>query len=664
MAKYGYDFYGVGHYGAISLIDFDARPFTAVGNDYGSIFLSWVTPSGAWDQMRVTRDSNGYSPRSDMGLVLIDQPSSAAVTSFVDTQNLTPGSFYYYTVWVRATSDGSWRRAADTTGLAVQNWGSSDRLYSLIPMVYRDMDVDTTAAKVYGSGPLKRFLQIIGFQADHIRAELETLKHVNDPDNVAGGLLPLMSDQWGFGFEQELGMRLSRIQNRNAVHMYRYKGTRLGVEAFVSAMTGWAPTVGQGVNIMLDQDDSSFVNSLGRWVPALNCTLALKDVSVAPTFGVAIPAPVGASTGNVGSGNNVMRMTSVAAGDMRAHVGLTAADVMPVTAGTAYTFSGYTYAGSVARNAQVWVRWYDSTLTQIGATLTSASVLNSLAAWTRVTLANSVAPAGAVWAGVSAAILTTAGAGEIHYWDAFQMEAGAVATAWQSARDVRILLKADRVNYITNPGFEVNTVGWAAGTGAPTLARTTAQFDTGTASMSITATATGTSGASTATGTSAMPVPAGSWFSVRGRMRAAATSHTVRVDIVWVNGAGAVISTSAGATTTDLTTGWVDVSNSAVAPVNTVYAYVVFYVTNASAIGEVHYLDSVIAEHAQTNGTYFDGTTFSAEGEYVWEGTAMASRTHYYSRRLIKNFRLNQRLLEFLPAGATYTLVYADPSTV
>ncbi len=35
-------------------------------------------------------------------------------------------------------------------------------------------------------------------------------------------------------------MRLSRMQLRNAVHLYKLKGTRLGVEGAVSVLTGWA----------------------------------------------------------------------------------------------------------------------------------------------------------------------------------------------------------------------------------------------------------------------------------------------------------------------------------------------------------------------------------------------------------------------------------------
>lgn len=591
-----------------------------------------------------------------MGLILVDQPSTSPITSYIDTFNLTEGEFYYYTVWVRATIDGTWRRAADTTGLIVKQYDYGDRLYELIPGVYRDKDYDTTERALYGEGPLKRFLGIFGFQLDHIRTELESLKWVNNPDKVSGGLLPLMAKQWGFGYEQELGMRLARMQIRNASHIYRYKGTRLGIEAVVSTLTGWAPTVSVGTNLMLDQNDSSFVQGLGRWTAALNCTLTTKDLNAAPAFGTAIPPPTGASTGNVGSGTTALQMTATGAGDMRAHVGLVPGDSIPVVAGLQYTFSGYSYARTTARNTQVWIRWYDVAGVQIGATVTSGSVLNSLVAWTRVTL-TATAPANAMWAGVSAAVLVPA-AGEIHHWDAFQFEQAAAATAWQSARDVRIKLKADRVNWVTNPNMETGITSWVGNNA--TLTQTSAQFYVGAFSLSIAATAA--ADASARYDLAVIPA-VGTRCIFSMYMRAAVTPRTVRVYMQFLDGVGATIRSTPGASLVDATTGWVRPYVTDVVPVGTVTIRLLAYVV-APAAGEVHYADAALFETSPALSDFFSGDLYSPEGEYVWEGTPGASRTHYYVRRLIKNFRLNQRLPDFLPSGATYTLIYADPSTV
>ncbi len=68
-----------------------------------------------------------------------------------------------------------------------------------MPTVYRDKDSEQTPFQTDPRGVLQRFLMLFGFALDGIRTEYETLKHLNDPTQVAGGLLPVMAKQWGSG---------------------------------------------------------------------------------------------------------------------------------------------------------------------------------------------------------------------------------------------------------------------------------------------------------------------------------------------------------------------------------------------------------------------------------------------------------------------------------
>lgn len=668
MSRYGINFYGPGtYYGETPLIEFDARPMTAVSRDFGELTITWRTPSGAWDRLRLTRDSTGFAPRADMGTILIDSPKAGAPTSYDDLSGLSQGKFYYYTVWVRATLDQQWRRAGDVIGLVTQNWGYSSRMYQLIPGVYRDRDMDTPSYRLYGRGDLDRFLSIPGFEADHIRTEYETLKWVNDPAKVSGGLLPLMALQYGFGYEGELGMRLARQQMKNAIYIYKHKGTQFGIEALASVLTGWAPVVSVGRNMVLDQNDSSFEEGTGQWVNVSNATIGRRsttDASAPGEIAGPVDPPPGASTGDIGSGSWWGMLTATAAADMIIQGYATGTPYdnqtksIPVAGSTQYTLSIYSRALDTVASVALGVEWFDIRGNSLGAVTWGAATANLTADKTRHTY-TVTSPATARFMRVSLRV-NGAGAGNRHLLDALQVETGAAATDYQSARSVRISFAADRVNFIPNASFEVNTTGWEVEANA-TIDRVDpgAPYIAGNWAMEMTAVAAGDMSVRTPGGVGGIPVVPGRNYAVSTYLRAATVPRPVQVFVNWFTAAGAYISTLAGTQPTDALTWAARPVATGLAPPTAAFLQVVPKVYSAGA-GEVHYVDGVLAEEAASVGEFFDGTSFSNEGEYLWQygGTPAQTPSHYYSRRLIKNYRLNARIQEFLPAGSTYALLY------
>lgn len=126
------------------------------------------------------------------------------------------------------------------------------------------------------------------------------------------------------------------------------------------------------------------------------------------------------------TGSDSLRLTAIASATMTAQQTL-----IPVTAGTAYTFSGYVRASSTTRSALVSVHWYDNAGSLISTSTGSAST-DSNSAWGRRTVTGT-APANAVYANAVLQI-TSAAAGEIHYWDGMQFEIGSAATTWQESK--------------------------------------------------------------------------------------------------------------------------------------------------------------------------------------------------------------------------------------
>lgn len=156
---------------------------------------------------------------------------------------------------------------------------------------------------------------------------------------------------------------------------------------------------------------------------------------------------------------------------------------------------------------------------------------------------------------------------------------------------------------------ETDATGWAVETNA-TIARSTAQFLDGAASLAITALATGASAARTNPLTTA-PVVAGKLYTATLSMRAATVARTCLARIDWYTAASVFISTSSGTGATDSTTAWTAYTVSAVAPATAAYGVVVASVNDAAQLlTEVHYVDRVsLVESAATwtmNGAAWD----------------------------------------------------------
>ncbi|MEV7902183.1 hypothetical protein [Streptomyces anulatus] len=68
--------------------------------------------------------------------------------------------------------------------------------------------------------------------------------------------------------------------------------------------------------------------------------------------------------------------------------------------------------------------------------------------------------------------------------------------------------------------------------------------------------------------------------------------------------------------------------------------------------------DHLLVEQADRVDRYFDGNDPSAD--YLWEGTAGNSRSHYYRGKRVSQYRLDQLIQRQIGVGASYRLVYAS----
>ena len=158
--------------------------------------------------------------------------------------------------------------------------------------------------------------------------------------------------------------------------------------------------------------------------------------------------------------------------------------------------------------------------------------------------------------------------------------------------------------------IETDASGWTASTGSPTLARSTAQFLDGAASLSLTAVAAGPATIA-ATSFPTSPIVPGKLYTARCSSRAAATPRQVGCQINWYTGpSSGYISTSTGTLVINTTSGWTEVLVTILAPPTANYAQVGLYVPSSPVAGEVHYFDRVsLVEAAEVwtlNGSAWD----------------------------------------------------------
>lgn len=360
MAIYGLDFYGLSNtrYGARAFLQYSAEPVLANSRGrYGELRVSWTSPAGMWSRLRLVRNSYGVPVDEDDGVLLLDVLSGPAaggarqpeVRAFTDT-GLDPGRFQYYAVWVFDPAAGEWVRAGQTTGLPLKNFGYGQRLWELTPSVHRTTSSDLLATD---NEELRLFLQLFGTQLDHLRGEYETLLAVNDPQQVAGNLLPLMAQQYGQVYEPELGMRQMRTLLSATVRLYRTKGTETGIESAIQALSGYTARLRPLKNLLLDYNDSSAEESIGSWTGGyLNSTLEqrLADdvIDAPPALGLM-------------RRKGVFRQVSTGSGSVRVRTSGDVLRAVPVTPGTTYCLSGYARGAAAAGpSATLGVLWTDA----------------------------------------------------------------------------------------------------------------------------------------------------------------------------------------------------------------------------------------------------------------------------------------------------------------
>lgn len=657
MARYDFSAYGSSVYGPGTVVPFLADPISGASLPQGplgiqcrvissySIDVFWAsapasTATAQLTMVRLVRSEVGPPAWETDGDVLVDAPIGNLLR-YTDS-GLRAATFYYYTIFVFDATVQTWLRAG-STGCVTPNdaFDMGSRLYELVPDFYHALDDNMQA---FGPGPLQRFLTLLGFELDVIRTEIESLAWIWDMKRGSAQIVPYALAQYLLEPEPELGYSNQRQLLRAASILYAIKGSAVCVRVLCATVTGWATTVLNGLNLLVDNLDAQFDGSVGRWV-GTNAT---------------VPWRAGDGSVNAPNGRGMVALT--ASGTSNPSMSLYANDPrysgVPVIQGQAYGISVLVRSATVADNVTIAVQFWDVNGAAVGPLITGSPVTPHLADWGVSVSVAVTAPAGAFSMSLRVA---TAGivAGHVTYVSSVMVQplatAGAAFVAYQPARDIRIVVTADQINEVNNPKFAADTNSWAVTVGGDVSVA-------GGVLTRITSDEPPPVSSSTAGQLVATAAGQGAWTACTE-----ITPDVYYTGSMWVkvvSGAGVIVVvrdkiTNKIVSSTPLTgAGWVDTELSLVTGIGAYEMDISIVALGATTVR----FGAVLLTQGGSDVAYFDGSIASNTSDYLWEGQADASRSHFYRQRTLRSYRFRELLPRFIIGGQTATILYAQPT--
>lgn len=270
FAPFGNAIYGETVFGAPPSVNL-ATDLSIVPFNFDGLQLNWTPPGGNWNEQILVRSAFGIptSVYDRDGVVLLDETSNFSV-QYIDSISggapLKSGRFYYYGLFVFDVDVQEWFVAAVAQGLVLTDYNIDWLFETWIPQFYMDMDA-TLITSPGDDGPLDRFFDLLGWEGNWIRSEMESMFLFTNVNLISGAMLPYLGGNLGVEYEPVLGMTRTRVLVKNAVHLYKTRGTLEGIEAAASAFTGYGAEVTIGKNLSIQLDDSAFDRSGGHWIP-------------------------------------------------------------------------------------------------------------------------------------------------------------------------------------------------------------------------------------------------------------------------------------------------------------------------------------------------------------------------------------------------------------
>ncbi|CAB4152586.1 Carbohydrate-binding, CenC-like [uncultured Caudovirales phage] len=492
MAKYGYAKYGTKKYGEVEAnrVIYNSN-ISVFQPDYRTHNLYWevvtpITGDSALTYWKIVKTIGGAPDSPNDGVVVTGSTFPMGATlSHVDTETIFPaGTELTYSFWVFNDSDWLFCGSADAVVVDKNDDATTLKLARSLPGVW------TNSSGSFGDAlgepdtntDLWYFLNGFGYYYDFLRQKVSVINNMSDYRFFPHAFLPETIVGLGFEYEPSLGDNYHRSLYRSGNIINSLKGSSLGLKIYSTALTHYGSKILQGDNLMLDYNDSSFEESVGRWTTTRTISVHKYENSI-DDFSLTLAPPEGILVDttfpvrNLGfaalSGNNSI---PVIMSEDPTTVGI------PVKAGTTYLFTGYAQAltsGTSTVSVSAVISWYDRQGTLISSSTSNSTTISSTTVspqtWYRFLSSsaldeNITAPSNAAYALPSFTVTgqTTSGSPVIVDYLSFTVFPGLIGNLtygsgleiYEDSRTIKVELEGVRTNYLPNPGFDDGLGGW------------------------------------------------------------------------------------------------------------------------------------------------------------------------------------------------------------
>lgn len=205
------------------------------------IDLTWANPApAAFPGVRVVRREGTHPTSPSDGVVVVEGTGLAVETDAagraryrVSDTGLRGDVVYYYALFPYPGDPPDFRvdRANRAAALATSANGAPERMYELLPAIYRRYDGVPQQ--------LRSFLELPGGQLDLLESYARAALDFRDLDRIDGRLLPLLAEWIGWRTDLRLEVDRQRAEIRGAPALYRRVGLIPVVGATVRRISGW-----------------------------------------------------------------------------------------------------------------------------------------------------------------------------------------------------------------------------------------------------------------------------------------------------------------------------------------------------------------------------------------------------------------------------------------
>jgi hypothetical protein len=373
MAKYGTRRYGTGvRYGVTSVVSvyYQSNIF-AVSSDYQTITVVWdpIVPDPndpSPSHWALVKSYAGSVDDPGTGIVLDGGEYSTISTSFTDIITDIEDVEVSYSIWL--FNGLGWKFCGTSYALLVGEKNSLVKLSSWLPKAWLNpVDGIGEGLSTYNSNSLVTTLGVFSFMYDYLRVQGSILVNSFDPFYTPSALLNAKTTSLGLQYEAALGDTYNRSLAATGNVVNSRKGTSQSLTTYTTSLTHWGAVYRLGHNAMLDYNDSSFEQSVGRWGVSSG-TLSSVTYTAA---GISAPNPFRDLTSPVraqglGSLNNPsadLVTMSLPASNLDVKT-----NGIPIKGNTRYLFSGWARHDTYPNVITAKITWYDQFGNSLGTT--------------------------------------------------------------------------------------------------------------------------------------------------------------------------------------------------------------------------------------------------------------------------------------------------------